>query len=101
VDFEWDPNKEKANLQKHGISFVAAAQVLRSGTAMVWPTDHEGESRWLAVGKHPAAGRVVAIIYTVREGRYRIISARRARRNEEEAYKQRIGTAPARAEGQS
>ena len=87
MEVAWDPAKEAANLAKHGISFVAAARVLESGTTFEFQSDRGSEPRWVAIGIHPAIPKIVAVVYTMREGRYRIISARRARTNEEEEYR--------------
>lgn len=86
MEFEWDPVKEARNLEKHGISFVAGAQALASGPVFEFQSDRGNEPRWIAVGMHPATQQVIAVVYTIREGRYRIISVRRARKNEEEDY---------------
>lgn len=81
--FEWDPAKNDANSGKHGIDFETAIEVFE-GTYLRIPSDQNGEVRWIAVGA--AAGRVVAIVYTERNERIRIISARVARTNERETY---------------
>jgi len=91
MEFEWDPAKEAQNVAKHGISFVTAARVLESATALEFQSVRGEEPRWVAIGIHPAEQKVVAVVYTRREGRYRIISARRARTNEEEEYQRHIG----------
>jgi hypothetical protein len=90
MEFEWDPAREAANLAKHGISFVAAAQVLESVTTFEFQSDRGGEPRWVSIGMHPATQRIVAVVYAMREGRYRIISARRARDHEEKEYRKHI-----------
>ncbi len=89
MEFEWDPAKEAANVVKHGISFVAAARVLESGTTFEFQTDRGDGPRWVAIGRHPE-NRRIAGVYARREGRYRIISARRARANEEAEYRKQI-----------
>jgi uncharacterized DUF497 family protein len=99
MDFEWDSVKEESNLQKHGVSFVVAARVLESGRVVIVPSNHPGERRWIAVGMNPGDQRVVAVVYTMRGERYRIISARRARKNEEESFRRRSGSK--RQEGES
>jgi uncharacterized DUF497 family protein len=91
MEFEWDSEKEAANLVKHGISFAAAARVLESGTTFEFQSDRSGEPRWVAIGTHPVTKKVVAVVYTMRGGRYRIISARKARENEEKDYQEHIG----------
>ena len=101
MEFEWDATKEAANLAKHGISFVAAARVLDSATVVEFQSSRAGESRWVAIGMHPTTHKVVAVVYTMREDRYRIISARMARRDEEEQYQKHIEAKAARAEDES
>ena len=91
MDFEWDMAKEESNLRKHGISFVAAARVLESGRVLILPSDRPGERRWIAVGMNSVDGRIIAIVYTMRAERYPIISARRARKNEEDRFRQAFG----------
>jgi hypothetical protein len=91
MEFEWDPAKGAENLEKHGISFVAAARTLESGMTFEFQSDRGGESRRVAIGTHPATQKVIAIVFTMREGRYRIISARRAREHEEEKYRTLVG----------
>ncbi|CAN5622144.1 hypothetical protein BH23GEM1_BH23GEM1_11230 [soil metagenome] len=91
MEFEWDAAKDTQNLAKHGISFVAAAQIRESGTALVFQSSRGEEARWVATGRHPTTQTILAVVYTTREHRHRIISARRARKNEEEEYQQHIG----------
>ncbi|MEW5926880.1 MAG: BrnT family toxin [Gemmatimonadota bacterium] len=84
LGFEWDERKCRANLAKHGIDFDDAARVF-DGPTLESASNRDGEERRLAIGA--VDEREVAVVYTVREGRYRIISARRARRNERGAYR--------------
>jgi uncharacterized protein len=86
--FEWDSKKNEANTEKHGISFGEAIVLFEEPYLRV-SSDRSGETRWLAVGK--AQGRVIAVIYTERQGRIRIISARAARTSERENYYKIIG----------
>lgn len=84
AEFEWDERKSESNRAKHGIDFATAARVF-DGPVLEHRTDREEEERWNAVGV--LDGHEIAVIYTLRQGRYRIISARRARRNERIAYR--------------
>jgi uncharacterized protein len=84
IEFEWDINKELINIDKHGISFVAAANLLLS-EHFVAQSNRCHEESYLAIGE--IASRVIAVVYTIRNKKYRIISARRARKNEEAIYK--------------
>lgn len=90
MEFEWDPEKEVRNLEKHGISFAAAARVLEGGGAFEYESSRAGEARWVAVGRHPTRHCVIAVVYALREGRFRIISARRARDHEQAEYHRQL-----------
>jgi len=87
-DFEWDSNKSEANREKHAIDFEEAVEIFDAPYLKV-RTDRDGEIRWVGLGK--AKARLVAVVFTERAGRVRIISARRARKKERETYEERIG----------
>lgn len=85
--FEWDPDKERANVAKHGIDFDEAASVFADPFAQ-WEPDkglHSGEDRFVALG-WSYAQRLLVVVFTVREERVRIISARRPTRREAKTY---------------
>lgn len=86
--FEFDPAKSAANREKHGIDFVEAQglwRVLALDVASPYPT----ELRRLRVGM--LGERAWTVVYTVRRGAVRIISARRSRKEEVARYEQGIG----------
>lgn len=88
-DFEWDAAKARSNLAKHKVSFELAREMFR-GPCFEMPeagTDH-GEVRVLSIGE--ANGRCLVVIHTERDGRTRIISARRANRHEQALYYEHI-----------
>ena len=85
--FEWTETKRRSNIEKHGIDFVDAIRLF-DGQYSVFRSDREGEKRFGAVGL--VHGRVVTVIYHDREDVRRIISARRARTDEEKSYNQSI-----------
>lgn len=89
MEFENDPAKAAINLRKHRVSFEEAASVFGDPMAYTFADpDHSiGEERWLMFGLS-RMGRVLAVIYTHRRGRYRIISARRATRRERKIYEE-------------
>ncbi len=90
--FEWDEAKSKANLSKHGYDFDDASQVLY-GPVILYRSDRNSEERWIAVGS--LDNRLIAVIFARREKAIRIISARRARKNEERTYRNaKMGRAP-------
>src|ERR1700688_1737274 len=84
--FEWDASKAGANLRKHGIAFEAARRVFKDGFAVEWPDADMayGEARFVITGM--VDGRLLRVVYTERNGRIRIISARKATRNEQREY---------------
>jgi uncharacterized DUF497 family protein len=83
--FEWDEAKNASNLIKHGLWFENAARIFR-GETLQQRDDRQvyGEERWTALGT--VDGTILFIVYTVRVGRIRIISARKARRDERQIY---------------
>jgi len=85
MDSEWDEAKREANILKHGIDFVAAVKIFDGPfiESKDRRRDYGGE-RYQAIGE--LDGRIIQIVYTWRGERRRIISARRAGRNERRAY---------------
>ena len=84
MDFEWDPKKARSNPAKHGVSFKKATQVFGDEYALELYDNSEGEERFVIIGRVGLA--VLVVVYTERNARIRIISARRATAHEEEAY---------------
>lgn len=85
MDFEWDERKAAANLRKHKVDFADAATVFHDELCITVLDDHPRENRFLALGSD-ALGRVLVVVYTWRDGRARLISARKATRNERRQY---------------
>lgn len=87
MEIEFDPVKAKKNLSKHGISFDEAASALLDPMALGFEdSDAEGESRWVLLGMSSQA-RLLTVVYTLRDcDRIRLISARKATRNEAKQY---------------
>ncbi len=84
MEFEFDPVKSASNLKKHGIDFVRAQELWEDVDLMVIPTRTTDEVRFLAIGI--IESRHWSAIFTVRNGRIRLISVRRSRREEIELY---------------
>ena len=89
MDFEIDPAKAALNLKKHRVSFEEAASVFGDPLAFTFADpDHSiDEDRWLMFGLSQRA-RILAVVYTQRRGRYRIISGRLATRHERKLYEE-------------
>ena len=87
--FDWDENKNRINLQKHGISFEEASTVFFDDRALLFddPEHSIEEDRFLLLGMSETA-KVCIVCHCYRESDtvIRIISARQATRKEEERY---------------
>lgn len=82
--FEWDEEKAKKNIRKHGISFEIAAKVFADPNRIELYDDRDyGEERYALIGY---AEKVLTVSYTMRGDIHRIISARLATREERRRY---------------
>jgi uncharacterized protein len=92
IKFEWDPNKAKANWDKHKVNFEQACDVFKDIMALDEPDEREdyGEERSNRIGV--VEGRLLVVTYTERidedsgDEIIRIISARPAERGERKRY---------------
>jgi uncharacterized DUF497 family protein len=84
--FTWDRRKAARNLREHSISFETAIRVFRDPHAIDEIDDREdyGEERSNILGM--IENRFVVVTYTLRGGYVRIISARKAIREERRRY---------------
>ena len=85
MDFEFDKNKSRANQQKHGINFNTAQKLWDDPNRVIIPAKHLDEPRYLLLGMIHT--QIWSAIYTIRNQKIRIISVRRARKDEKEIYK--------------
>ena len=87
--FEWDEAKRRTNLQRHGFDFLDADKILDGETVSFLDDRFDyGEIRILTFGM--LRGRVVAIAHTETDEVIRVISIRKASKNEEETYFKKI-----------
>ena len=84
MEFEFDPVKSNSNMKKHGIDFDRAQDLWTDVDLMVIPARTTDELRFLAIGI--IESRHWSAIFTLRNGRFRLISVRRSRREEIELY---------------
>jgi len=84
--FEWDEEKNKQNISKHGIDFAGAALIFLDCDRIEAADARKnyGETRYRTIGMVNEI--ILCVIFTIREANYRIISARRANKNERETY---------------
>lgn len=90
MKFEWDENKNKSNLEKHGISFDEAALIFE-GKILTRIDERRkyGETREISIGKIGEAV-IIVVVHTKRNKKIRIISARKASRKERRRYYEHI-----------
>jgi len=89
MGFEWDDKKEKTNIKKHGISFGEASTAFYDENAIQFfdPDHSEGEDRFILLGiSFKLRVLVVCHCFRKEETIVRIISARKADRDEEKEY---------------
>jgi len=89
VRFTWDDRKRQANLKKHGIDFTDAESVF-AGLVLTFEDDRfeYGEHRFVTVGM--LNDIVVVVAHTETDVEIRILSMRKATRNEQQIYFQEI-----------
>jgi len=85
MNFEWDRDKAASNLKKHRVDFTDAVTVFDDlNTITIDDPDHE-ELRFITIGMD-AYGRLLVIVYTWHGENIRIISARKATKQEQKYY---------------
>lgn len=84
--FEWDEVKAASNYANHGVSFEAAMGVFNDPFAIEFLDERfdYGEDRFVLIGM--TGHRVLTVVYTERDDRTRLISARHATRYEQDEY---------------
>lgn len=89
--FEWDEQKAASNEIKHAVTFDEAATVFGDSFAISFVDERHSESglREIVIG-HSERGRLLVVSFTERHGSVRLISARKATRNERHRYEQRF-----------
>jgi uncharacterized protein len=89
MEFEWDEDKRLANIKNHGIDFVDVSEVFDGDIFTVEDDRYSyGEQRFVTFGL--LKGSVVAVVNTDRGEFIRIISVRKATKNEYRTYFQAI-----------
>jgi hypothetical protein len=89
IDLEWDANKARINLLKHGVSFDEAKTVFDDPLYVdFYDPDHsDEEERYIIIGQSHQ-GRLLFVSYGESENTTGIISAREATRREKAAYEE-------------
>lgn len=89
MEFEWNPDKAVLNVEKHSVSFQEAATVFNDPLSATFPDPNHsiGESRYVIIGIS-RFGQLLVVAHTDRGEKTRIISARKATRQEKRFYEQ-------------
>lgn len=94
-EFDWDPAKARRNLKKHGVSFERAANIFLDPFAISIFDEHhsEAEDRWITIGAETNEILLV-VVHTFRNidaetSLVRLISARKATKDEAHQYHER------------
>ena len=87
VKFEFDKGKSSINLEKHGIDFYQAQILWTDPDRLEVPTKSVEEERFILIGK--INQKHWSAVFTLRNGKTRIISVRRSRKQEVDEYENR------------
>ena len=94
MEFEWDEDTNRANIAKHGIDFEQALAVFNDPCLVSLMDDRfeYGEVREVSVGQMLLVTQrqtlIVVVVHTERDGVTRLISARKATKQERRLYEQ-------------
>lgn len=85
--FEWDPPKNRSNIEKHGVSFEEASTAFQDTLSLTIddPLHSIDEERLILIGMSQK-NRILVVVHTERGDNIRIISARKTTKNEREYY---------------
>jgi uncharacterized DUF497 family protein len=85
--YQWNDDKAIANLRKHGVDFADAVSVFSDDLALTISDERFDEERLITIGLD-GLGRVLVVVYTLRGRAIRIISARKATKQERRQYEE-------------
>ena len=85
MTYQWDRDKAIANLCKHEIDFADAVSVFSDDLAITMVDERFDEERLITIGVD-AFGRILVVVFTWRDDDIRLISARKATRQERTQY---------------
>jgi uncharacterized DUF497 family protein len=88
AEYEWDSAKAAANSAKHGVDFADAVGVFEDDSALTIEDTSTAEERSKTLGVD-FLGRVLVVVYTYRNDRIRLISARKATAPQRDLYERK------------
>ena len=86
MNFEFDPVKDAANREKHGVGLTFGARIFEDADYLILPTirEEDEEERYLAIGM--VGRKLWTAVHVWRDDTVRFISVRRSKKREQEAY---------------
>jgi uncharacterized DUF497 family protein len=90
LSFEWDSTKATKNVKIHGVSFDEASTAFRDTLSLTIydPLHSDEEDRQILIG-NSYKNRLLVVVHTERGDKIRIISARKATKNEKKQYEEK------------
>ncbi len=89
MQFEWEPEKDRDHLARHGISFDEASTVFGDPFAVtIDDPDHSTEERRFVTTGYSTRQRIIIVVHTDRDDSVRLISAREVTPAERRVYEQ-------------
>ena len=89
--FEWNSRKAASNLRRHGVSFEETSTVFSDPLARIFDDeDHSSRERREIIVGHSVRNRLLLVSFVERGDVIRIISARKATRNERKDYEEGV-----------
>ncbi|PSF35188.1 hypothetical protein C7H19_17560 [Aphanothece hegewaldii CCALA 016] len=85
--YQWDKDKAITNFRKHRIDFADAVSVFNDDHAITIIDERFDEERQITIGMD-ALGRILVVVFTWRGNKIRVISARKATRQERTQYEE-------------
>ncbi len=87
--FEWNDDKRLLAIEKHGIDFTDAIRIFDGRPTTYAPSsqNHPDDQRWITTGD--LDGLMISVVWIYRDSKIRIITARRARKNEKSEFHKR------------
>jgi uncharacterized protein len=89
MDFEWNEQKNKINILKHGIDFADMQEIFSAPILIKSDNRHDyHEKRWIGLGS--LKDIIVVFVFTKRDKNLRVISIRKANKKERKIYNEAI-----------
>lgn len=91
MEFEYDEDKNQANIAKHGLELMFGARPLADPDRVEISDERQdyGEKRHIVIGAAPCysiCGKIYVVVYTIRDSAIRLISVRKANAREQDRY---------------